>query len=190
MALGSTCRSRMQSELPSTFQILLSFSSRSLVCIAASVKVQRSLILSSLAAAFYGFTPILIPPKQSFEVLAEILHKSHADVLIAPAGTVQIEHLAMSCPNLKHTIWVVEMSSRHLDFKATPSHTKTAVEWHEVIRQAGSDVPSSLPSADESPSVPNVICVLRDGNSTAHSAVEYTQRVSLLESLRNIFRAS
>ncbi|MCJ1247940.1 hypothetical protein MMC30_005155 [Trapelia coarctata] len=133
-------------------------------------------LVAVFAAAFYGFTPILIPPKQSFEVLADILHRSHADVLIAPAGTVQVEHLAMSCPNLKHTIWVVEPSSRHMDFKAIPSTTKTAVEWHEVIRQIGSDAISSLPSAEESTTVPNFICVLRSASSTAHNTVEYTQR--------------
>lgn len=112
-------------------------------------------------------------------MLADILHRSHADALIAPAGTVQVEHLAMSCPNLKHTIWVVEPSSRHMDFKATPSTTKTAVEWHEIIKQTGSDATSSLPSAEESTTLPNIICVLRSASSTAHNAVEYTQRVSI-----------
>ena len=110
-------------------------------------------------------------------MLAEILHNTKADFLIAPAGTVPVEHLAMSCPNLKHSIWVVEKSSRHMDFKSTPSNTQTAVEWHEIIRQATSKSSSGLPSTDNT-TTPNVISILKGRETASYKVVEFTQQVS------------
>ena len=111
-------------------------------------------------------------------MLAEILHSTNADFLIAPAGTVPIEHLAMSCPNLKHSIWVVEKSSRHLDFKSTPNNTQTAVEWHEIVRQATLESSRGLTSFDKATTIPNVISILKGRETTSYQVVESTQQVS------------
>ena len=84
----------------------------------------------------------------------------------------------MSCPNLKHSIWVVEKSSRHMDFKSTPNNTQTAVEWHEIVRQASSEGSLDLPSSDKATVVPNVISILKGRETTSYQVVELTQQVS------------
>ena len=123
--------------------------------------------------------PILIPQNLSFETLADVLHSTNVDVLIAPAGTVPAEHLAMSCPKVKQAIWVVEETSRHMDFGVNPSKTQTAVEWHEIIGAVDldSNAPSNLPLAWEAP---NIIYIYQKKKPTTYDVVEFSQKVSLV----------
>ena len=126
---------------------------------------------------YNGIVPILIPQHLSFETLADILHSTNADVLIAPAGTVPAEHLAMSCPKVKQAIWVVEETSRHLDFGVNPSKTLTAVEWHEIVREVdlNSNASSDLTSTGEAS---NIICICQKKKPTTYDVVEFSQKVS------------
>ncbi|MCJ1393014.1 hypothetical protein MMC18_005886 [Xylographa bjoerkii] len=141
------------------------------ICLPNSVEF----FLAFFAAAYYGIVPILVPQHLSFETLADVLHSTNADVLIAPAGTVPAEHLAMSCPKVKQAIWVVEETSRHLDFGVNPSKTQTAVEWHEIVGDVdlNSNAPSDLPSTGETP---NIICIYPKKKPTTYDVVEFSQK--------------
>lgn len=126
---------------------------------------------------FYDVTPILVPLHLSFETLVDILHSTNADILIAPAGTVPAEHLAMSCPNVKQAIWVVEESSRHMDFGANPSKTLTAVEWHEIVHGAESSDTASDLDLPSNQGLPNVISIYQKKQPTSYNVIEFTQKV-------------
>ena len=123
--------------------------------------------------------PILIPQHLNFETLADVLHSTNADVLIAPAGTVPAEHLAMSCPKVKQAIWVVEETSRHMDFGVNPSKTQTAIEWHEIVADVdlNSNASSDLPSTGK---VPNIIYIYQKKKPMTFDVVEFSQKVSLV----------
>ncbi|MCJ1475814.1 hypothetical protein MMC13_004478 [Lambiella insularis] len=140
------------------------------ICLPNSIEF----LVALFATTFYNITPILVPQHLSFEMLADILHSTNADILIAPAGTVPAEHLAMSCPNVRQAIWVVEETSRHLDFGANPSKTQTAVEWHEIVDEAeSSNTASDLPSNQE---IPNIISIYQKKQPSSYDVVEYTQK--------------
>ncbi|MCJ1403006.1 hypothetical protein MMC11_006228 [Xylographa trunciseda] len=141
------------------------------ICLPNSVEF----LVAFFAAAYNGIVPILVPQHLSFETLADVLHSTNADILIAPAGTVPAEHLAMSCPKVKQAIWVVEETSRHMDFGVNPSKTQTAVEWHEIVGDVdlNSNAPSDLLSTGGTPAI---ICIYPRKKPTTYDVVEFSQK--------------
>lgn len=134
------------------------------------------------AATFYGLTPILIPQdQQSLDTLAGMLTETKADVLIAPAGALPLKELLHKYPGLKQVIWVVERTSRHMDWNEVPEGIGGKADiavWHDIIddRASGS---SELPTEVPGGSPPNLVMVEEDSMSAFDSfeVVEFTQKV-------------
>ena len=144
--------------------------------------------LTSIAAAFYGLTPILLPQSQPLEKLATILGETNADVLVARAGVVPLNELLQKHPNLKQVIWVVERTSRHIDWNEVAEGEGGRAEvavWHEIIHEE-TPAPSELPSEIPGGIMPNVVIVSDHGSEETdrYNIVEYTQQV---RSLTNTF---
>lgn len=140
------------------------------------------------AAAFYGLTVILIPQGQSREALADFLRETNADILLAQAGTLPLSELMKAYSGLKQIIWVVEESSRHMDWKepADYDHGKLSLAtWHTLIEDhkgsASSDPPSNVPEFVS----PTVLAVWQRQTTASlpetHEVVEFTQKVSSLK---------
>lgn len=83
--------------------------------------------------------------------LADILRKTQADVLVAAAGTISLKDLVTLYSGLKQAIWVVERSSRHIDWNEIPGGVggKAHVSaWHDIVdqKETTSELPPDLPS--------------------------------------------
>ena len=122
--------------------------------------------------------PILIPQGQPSEVLAQLLHKTQSEVLFAPAGVVSPDQLNNVGSSLKHIIWFVEPSSRHMDF-LQPESGNNSSQYHTLVDEGMEKGTSELPSDTELKNAPNVISIWQGKNAESYEVVEFTQSVRL-----------
>lgn len=132
------------------------------------------------ASAFYGFAPILIPQGQSPKSLGKILEAVNADTLVALAGSVPLQGLLQQYPHLNQVVWVVERTSRHMDWNEVPEGVGGKAEiavWHDIIEEKRSSVSTDLPS-DKEPT--KIVIASKDASNKADSfeIVEFSQQVS------------
>ncbi|CAD6576876.1 MAG: hypothetical protein ASARMPRED_007928 [Alectoria sarmentosa] len=136
------------------------------------------LLVTFFASAFYGLTPILIPQQKSLDTLAGILVETKADILVAGAGSLPLKELLPKYPNLKQVIWVVERTSRHMDWNEVAEGEGGKADiavWHDIIDkgQASSELPDDVPGG----TVTNVVMVTEDAWSAmdSYELTEFTQ---------------
>ena len=136
--------------------------------------------MNFVASAFYGLTPILIPQQQSLDTLAGILVETKADILVAGAGSLPLQELLQKYPSLKQVIWVVERTSRHMDWNEVGEGEGGKAEiavWHDIIdeKQTSSELPGDIPEG----TVTNVVMVTKDEWSAmdSYELTEFTQAV-------------
>ena len=145
----------------------------------------------STAAAFYGFTPILIPQGRSIEKLADLLSRTQADVLVAPAGTIPLKELAKHYSSLKQVVWVVERSSRHMDWNEVPEGVGGNADvhaWHDIVDQKEELHSSEVPTDDSGSAPPNIVTIYQNHGKGVddYEIVEFTSNVRFLTSM--VFR--
>lgn len=136
----------------------------------------------SIAAAFYGFTPILIPQGQSLEKLAELLNRTQADVLVAAAGTIPLKELAKHYSGLKQVVWVVERLSRHMDWNEVPEGfggKADVLAWHDIVDQKEESNSSEVPIDDSRSTKPSIVTVSQnhDKGADGYEIVKFTSEV-------------
>ena len=149
-----------------------------------ALHVKTCPLLTYTAATFYGLNPILIPPDQDLDTLAGILTETRAEVLIAGAGALPLNELLQKYRSLKQIIWVVERTSRHMDWNEVPEGVGGKADiavWHDIIDEKAS-TPSELPTEIPEGAVPDVLCVVEDGISAldSYEIVTFTQKVTSL----------
>ncbi|KAK5137737.1 hypothetical protein LTR08_007308 [Meristemomyces frigidus] len=121
-------------------------------------------LLAIFACAFYGITPVLLPYNQPHPKVYELLNATDADALICAAGNLPLDGLAKQCPALRQLTWVVEKTSRHMDWSGAPGaahdHLQVSV-WHDLVgpAQAQDTPPAALPTNDDLPTPPPLISV-------------------------------
>jgi len=132
------------------------------------------------ASAYYGFTPILIPFNQPHDVVISLLKEAQADVLVGQAGSLPFEDVVKSGVSLRQVIWVVEKTSRHVDWTEVPADVggKTEVSvWHDVAQDHGNGTPS-LPSETPGGKLSGIVSVWQSKAGDKNAEVtEFTQQV-------------
>ena len=111
------------------------------------------------------------------EVLGRVLNETEADVIFALAGAVSLSDLKKNSANLKETIWVVEQTSRHMDFME-PEIDSNSSEYHGLIEKHKDSANSELPTDVDINNAPNVISIWQGKDQTAYEIVEFAQSVS------------
>ena len=106
----------------------------------------------------------------------EILKKSRSEILIAPAGTVTPGNIAELSSTLKQTIWVVESTSRQMDWTQDSSKKSTAL-WHEIIESNQKQQFSDLPSTERDYQPPDILSVTPLPTPGSYEITTYTQKV-------------
>lgn len=137
------------------------------------------------ASAFYGFTAILIPQEQSLKDLGDILASTRANTLVTAAGSVPLQALLEHHSGLREVIWVVERTSRHMEWNEVPEGVGGRADigvWHEVIEERRHIVDSNLPTDLNGGSLSTIVMVSnnRRGGPNNFDIVEFTQQVCLL----------
>lgn len=160
--------------------------SRSLVSTQARYLNSNSWLIR-VASAFYGLTAILVPAQESLDSLAGILLETRADVLVAGAGTVPLNELLPKYSGLKQVMWVVERTSRHMDWNEVPEGEGGKADiavWHDIIDEkafSSSDLPNEIPGG----SAPDVLFVTEDATSALETSevVAFTQKVPSISAM-------
>ncbi|KAL8840765.1 MAG: hypothetical protein Q9176_003611 [Flavoplaca citrina] len=135
--------------------------------VAIYVPNSMEFLVTLFASAFYGFTLILIPQEQPPEALNGILKTSHADTLVTAAGSVPLQELLEHYSGLKQVVWVVEPTSRHMDWNEVPEGVGGKAEiavWHDIIEERKSSVSANLPTDDSEKPPPDLIFISQGKN--------------------------
>ena len=132
------------------------------------------LLLTVFAAAFYGFHPILVPYGIPQDVVLKLVGISQADFLIAEAGTVPLDNVKSQCKNIKQTMWVVEKTSRHMDWTHDIGGLTTSA-WHEIIQHhKTTETEELLPNADGE-KIPDIVTIWQNKSATSGEIVSFSQ---------------
>ena len=131
------------------------------------------------AGAFYNFTPVLIPYNQSHPTLVELLRSAGADALVAEAGSLPLADVTKGASRLRHIVWTVEKTSRHMDWSEVPEGTGGNIDvsvWHELVQDQKNGA-AQLPSNTDQ--APGVVFLWQEPLGKSAELVEFTQQVSV-----------
>ncbi|KAL8932162.1 MAG: hypothetical protein Q9211_006487 [Gyalolechia sp. 1 TL-2023] len=139
------------------------------------------LLVTLFASAFYGFTPILVPQEQSLDDLSKMLRAANADVLVTAAGSIPLQGLLKQYPGIRQVVWVVEGTSRHMDWNEVPEGVGGKAEiavWHDIIEEKRPSVSTELPADNPEKAPTNVIVISNNpsNRSTGFEVIEFTQQ--------------
>lgn len=132
-----------------------------------------------LAASFYGLHPVLIPYGSAAEILQQQLRKVQPDVLIAEAGTMELQPVLSGCHNLSQVIWVTKPGNKHMDFTDGAENVEGKVKsstWHDLVEEYKSPANSGVPTIERGSQSPSLSIV--EPSSDSALVVEYTSEVS------------
>nr|POE65691.1 hypothetical protein CFP56_58797 [Quercus suber] len=110
-------------------------------------------LMTVFACSFYGVTPVLLPYNLPHPKVYELLNAVGADALVCAAGNLPLDGLASSCKTLKQLTWVVEKTSRHMDWNGVPDAAADRLRvnvWHDVVEDKKATASTVMPS-DETP---------------------------------------
>jgi acyl-CoA synthetase (AMP-forming)/AMP-acid ligase II len=127
--------------------------------------------------AFYGYTPILIPYNQPHPTLIELLIRTGADSLIAPAGSIPLDNVSKEVSGLRNVIWTVEKTSRHMDWNEVPEGIGGKIDvsvWHQLVQDQKNGTTELPQTAGKAP---NVVFLWQEGVGKSVEIVEFTQQV-------------
>lgn len=109
----------------------------------------------------------------------ELLNACGVDGLVAAAGTLPLDDVAAQMSKLRLLTWVVESTSRHMDWNGVPSQASnrlTVNVWHDVVEEKKTSATSFLPpnTPDETP--PNLITIWQPTDNQSRATItSYTQ---------------
>lgn len=110
----------------------------------------------------------------------EFINVTGADALICAAGTLPLDGLAESCKNLRLLTWVVEKSSRHMDWYGVPDFAADRLEvrvWHDIMDDHKSTAKSELPENTEDRNMGDIVAVWQAvGPNGKAEIANFTQR--------------
>ncbi|KAF7194921.1 Long-chain-fatty-acid--CoA ligase 3 [Pseudocercospora fuligena] len=119
-------------------------------------------LLTIFAASFYGVTPILLPYNLPHPKVYHFLSGTGADALVCAAGNLPLDDLSQTCKNLRLLTWVVEKTSRHMDWNGVPDEAAGRLVvsvWHDVVEDNKATATTELPSNDTGDAPGDIVTV-------------------------------
>jgi hypothetical protein len=136
-------------------------------------------LVALFACSFYGLTPILIPYDHPTTEIIGLLKKTKTDVLIGAAGSLPLQEVAKKHQSLKQVIWVVEKTSRHMDWTEVPQDIGGKIDvsvWHQLVQDSQDVSTSDMPDI-KSEDLGKIVTVCADKPGSEERIVEFTQKV-------------
>lgn len=133
-------------------------------------------MLTCTAAAFYGFTPILIPYGLPEDVVIQLLQLANADFLVAAAGSIASDEMKKQCKAIKGAVWVAEPTNREIDFSEPENNIQV---WHELVQAQSSTATAELPENSTEQPPPGITSIWLGENPKHGELVTFTQSVCL-----------
>lgn len=122
---------------------------------------------------------MLLPFNVPHPKLFELLNASGADGLISGAGTVPLDDIPKAAKNIKLLTWVVEKTSRHMDWNGAPDSAQGRLSvsvWHDVVDENKAKASAGLPSNESVDKPGDVITVWQSADPAAKpEIVSFTQ---------------
>lgn len=122
---------------------------------------------NAAACSFYGLTPILLPYNVSHPKVYELLKATDANALICAAGSLPLDDLCQTCPSIRLVTWVVEKTSRHMDWNGVPDSARGRLSvgvWHDIVEENASAATPVLPSNDDGDAPGKIITISQNLN--------------------------
>lgn len=114
-------------------------------------------------------------------MLAKLLNRTQADVLVAAAGTIPLKELAKHYSGLKQVVWVVERSSRHMDWNEVPEGfggKADVLAWHDIVDQKEEPNSSEVPIDVLGSTQPSIVTIYQNHDGVdGYEIVEFTSKV-------------
>lgn len=92
---------------------------------------------------------MLLPYNLPHPKLYELINATGIDGLVCAAGTVPLDDLTKACQGVRLLTWVVEKTSRHMDWNGVPDHASNRLlvsVWHDVLEDNKATATTQLPS--------------------------------------------
>lgn len=122
---------------------------------------------------------MLLPFNLPHPKLYELLTSAGADGLVCGAGTVPLDDLPKQAKNIKTLTWVVEKTSRHMDWNGAPDVAQGRLSvsvWHDVVEDNKAKASAELPNNDSGDKPGEVITVWQSTDiATKPEIVSFTQ---------------
>lgn len=131
------------------------------------------------SCSFYGLTPILVPYDHPTNEIISLLQKTKADVLVAEAGSLPLEEVAQKHKSLKQVIWVVEKTSRHMDWTEVPKDIGGNIDvsvWHQLVQDHQDISTADMPDI-KSEDLGKIVIICADKPGSEERIIEFTQKV-------------
>ncbi|KAI7590929.1 acetyl-CoA synthetase-like protein, partial [Hortaea werneckii] len=145
------------------------------------------------ACAFHGLSPVLLPYNLPHPKAFELINATSADALVCEAGNLPLEDLAKQCPNLRLLTWVVEKTSRHVDWNGGPTHSKTNLNvsvWHELVESAPSSIATApLPANQAGERLGNIITVWQPADPQSEPEITTFTHANLISAVAALITA-
>ncbi|KAF2864583.1 hypothetical protein K470DRAFT_254214 [Piedraia hortae CBS 480.64] len=114
------------------------------------------------ACVLYGIVPVMLPYNQPHRKVYELLNETAADGIVAAAASLPLDHVKEACSAVHFVTWIVEDSSRQMDWNTSIPGLKVFT-WHTVT-----EVNANAKLADK---VPDVVNVWQPANPQAQAEV-------------------
>ncbi|RMY44692.1 hypothetical protein D0863_16176 [Hortaea werneckii] len=145
------------------------------------------------ACAFHGLSPILLPYNLPHPKAFELINATSADALVCEAGNLPLEDLAKQCPNLRLLTWVVEKTSRHVDWNGSPTGSKNNLKvsvWHELVESAPSSIATAaLPANQAGERLSNIITVWQPADPQSKPEITNFTHANLISAVAALITA-
>lgn len=118
----------------------------------------------------------MVPYNQPHGAVFEQLKSTGAECLIGEAGALPLADVTKSAPSIKQAIWVVEQTSRHMDWTEVPEDVGGKIDvlaWHEIVKDASNGNASELPSEGKPG---NVVILSWQAKANNYEATTFTQQ--------------
>ncbi|KAI7258598.1 acetyl-CoA synthetase-like protein [Hortaea werneckii] len=145
------------------------------------------------ACAFHGLSPVLVPYNLPHTKAFELINATSADALVCEAGNLPLEDLAKQCSNLRLLTWVVEKTSRHVDWNSGPTGSRNDLNvsvWHELVESAPSSIATAtLPANQTGEQLGNIITVWQPADPQCKPEITTFTHANLISAVAALITA-
>lgn len=132
--------------------------------------------LTAPAAAFYDFSITLIPSGLPQELFDHLLTQIDVQVLVAEAGSLDLDATLPKCKSLKQVILVAKPDNKHMAWDDTPMPAGVEIAtWHHIVDQ--SPATSEVPAVEKDATKPRPIGTFSMNTEGEMELSEFTSEV-------------
>ncbi|QIX02098.1 hypothetical protein AMS68_007615 [Peltaster fructicola] len=146
-------------------------------------------LLAIFACSFYGISPVLFPFSLPQQQVFELINTTSADGLVCAAGALPLDAVGQECTNLKLLTWVVESTSRHMDWSGIPDTAANRLKvsvWHELVEQ---NTASKAPPENGALATPPPVFTIWQDQSTKRTEIVAFTHANLVAGVAGLIAA-